>query len=119
MKTLRLNPTLHIEFDPSLRAALIFPLSHTVQCTASDTPMKISLFDLNHKIYNGQREEKAHKKGGRGVHWGKGGAWLDEGVNERATLMSSVFALTTANGRVATVWVFFLFLSGNQSVQRR
>lgn len=41
MKTLWLNPNLHIEFDLPLRAALIFPLSHTVQCTASDTPMEI------------------------------------------------------------------------------
>lgn len=49
MKTPWLNPTLHIEFDLPLRAALIFPLSHTVQCAASDTPMKISLFDIIRK----------------------------------------------------------------------
>lgn len=59
MKTLWLNPDLHIEFDLPLRAALIFPLSHTVQRTASDTPMKISLFDFICKFYNGQRERQA------------------------------------------------------------
>lgn len=37
IKTLWLSPNLHIEFDLPLRAALIFPLSHMVQCAASDT----------------------------------------------------------------------------------
>lgn len=59
MKTLWLNPNLHIEFDLPLRAALIFPLSHTVQCTASDTPMNISLFDFIYGIYDGQKERQA------------------------------------------------------------
>lgn len=51
MKTPWLNPNLHIEFDLLLKAALIFPRSHTVQCAASDTPMKISQFDLICKFF--------------------------------------------------------------------
>lgn len=128
MKTLRLNPNLHIEFDLPLRAALIFPLSHTVQSAASDTPMKMSLFNFICEIYNWQararlgigREEEEECMGGiqgmgRVARWGCG-----KGVSEYARLICSMLARTTTTGRMATVWVFccFFLLSGNQSVQR-
>lgn len=110
MKTLWLNPNLHIEFDLLLKAALIFPLSHTVQCTASDTPMKISLFDLICKFLqwtkrDGREEEECMvgiRRLGCIAWWG-----YREGVSEYAPLMYFMFARMEANGRMATVREFF------------
>lgn len=71
MKTPQPNPNIHIEFDLPLRAALIFPLSGTVQCTASDTPMKMSLFDFRCKIYNeAGKAGRWKRKRRRRVHGG-------------------------------------------------
>lgn len=63
------------------------------------------------------RDEKECMGGIQGMGclawWGSG-----KGIGECACLICYMLAQTTTNGRMATVWKFFIFLSGNQSVQR-
>lgn len=117
MKTLWLNPNLHIEFDLPLRAALIFPLSHTVQCALLTHRWKLVCLISSAKFTTGK---EGGRMGMRRSAWG--GIWGIYGLMRVCKWACSFDVLhvarMTANGSMATVWVFF-FLSGNQSVQRR